>query len=144
MPPFSWGPHLQIISCKQAYHTLWTRRTNKRRHCELWFVGGFIHLLGICILAIVYFFIYNVIYVCGCFVCTYVCVPCHWLVCVEVRRGSPRTEVTDGYRLTCKCWELNLGSLEEHSRPLNHWGISLTSWLLGFNYFTSVLLNKVR
>jgi hypothetical protein len=49
----------------------------------------------------------------------------HWcFVCVRLSDSG----VTDGCELSCGCWELNLGSLEEESSyPLSHLSSTLNS-----------------
>lgn len=75
-----------------------------------------------------YFLAFHILlHVCGCFTSMYACVPCAYLVPVEVRRGcrilwncsyrhgvgSSRTVVTDGCELLRDCWELDPGCLAE-------------------------------
>ena len=54
-------------------------------------------------------------YMYGCFVCMHVCAPYVCLLPEYTIEGikSPRMRVTDSYELPCKCWQLNLGPLEE-------------------------------
>lgn len=78
-----------------------------------WWIPGFAGCTRSCQF-LSFFLSFLQFYLCVWVFCMHVCLcTMSWLVSVEVRRGSPRTEVTDGYRLTSKCWELNLGSLEE-------------------------------
>lgn len=44
----------------------------------------------------------------------YVCTTHVWLVPMVVRVRSPETGVIGGGEPVCKCWELELGPLEEH------------------------------
>ena len=48
------------------------------------------------------------IYLIGWVFCQFVCVSC-----VSSALGGSRAGVTDGYELSCGCWEWNLGPLEE-------------------------------
>lgn len=57
----------------------------------------------------------------GCFNCMYVCVPsvCAWFLWrPEEGIESPETRITDSWELPCRCWELNLGPLEEQQPVL--------------------------
>ena len=47
----------------------------------------------------------------------------------EEDMGSPRAGITDGCELTCGCWELSVGVLEEQSvfHTLSHWTIPLVN-----------------
>ena len=56
---------------------------------------------------ILFYFIFDV--------CFAIFLPHLYLLPVEARNdtGFTRTEVTDGWELICRCWELNPGPLEE-------------------------------
>ena len=58
-----------------------------------------------------------------CFICSLFLLYVHWCsacLCVCVRHQIPGTGVTDRGELPCRCWELNLGPLEEQPVLFNH------------------------
>jgi len=78
------------------------------------------------------FLILFLFYVCGGVFCLHVCL---WAMHIPgAGRGQrkywiPWNGVIEGCKLLCQCWESNQGLLGEQLRVINHWAISLTSWI---------------
>lgn len=90
----------------------------------------------------------------GCLTCMYVCVAHVCLVPLGARRGgwNPGTGITDGWKAPYRCWESNLGFLEEwqmlltgesalHSTECNlwHWFSWFSDWGVGLELYIESL-----